>query len=112
MAEEYNGKHSKPKKPRKSKNKRKLWPTILAVLMCLLAAGVVSACVMVGITAVRVGDINADTLYDNIEQTSYVYDTNGDPFDELHYIQNRKIVSIDEMPDDLKNAFVAASGFL
>ncbi|MBR2548371.1 MAG: transglycosylase domain-containing protein [Eubacterium sp.] len=89
------------------KKRRKIWPAILAFILCFAAAGVVAAAVLVGITAARVGSINADTLYDNIEQSSYVYDKNGDEIDTLHYTQNRKLVSIDEMPDDLKNAFIA-----
>ena len=87
--------------------RRRIWLKIIVVLLVLLIAGIAAAGVMVGMTAAKVGEINIDTLYDNIEQTSYVYDMDGDKIDELHYTQNRELVSIDDMPDDLKNAFVA-----
>ena len=99
------GRHDKVRTIKKRKGK--IWPKILLALLVLIVAGVAAAGVMVGITAANVGEINAETLYDNIEQSSYVYDKNGDEIDTLHYTQNRKLVSIDEMPDDLKNAFVA-----
>ena len=69
---------------RKKKHQRKLGRTILAVILGLFAAGLVAACIMIGITALRVGEINKDTLYDNIEKTSYLYDINGEQIDTLH----------------------------
>ncbi len=92
---------------RHPKKRRKIWPVILALFLCLIAAGITAAAVMIGITAHNVGDIDPDSIYDNIEQTSSVYDVNGEKFDELHYTQNREIVSIDKMPEDLKHAFIA-----
>ena len=102
------GRHDKVTVQTVRKPKRKkIWPKVLAVLLVLFIAGVAASAAMVGITAAKVGEINLETLYDNIEQTSYVYDMDGDKIDELHYTQNRELVSIDDMPDDLKNAFVA-----
>ena len=99
------GRHDKVRTVKKRKGNVLL--AILVVLLALFAAGMVTAAVMVGMTAAKVGEINMDTLYDKIERSSTVYDKDDRELDTLHYTQNRKIVSIDEMPDDLKNAFVA-----
>ena len=98
---------SKAAKHIDKKSGKKLRNRILAVILGFFGVFVIAMCIMVGITAFRVGKINIDTLYDNIEQTSVLYDVNGDEIDTLHYTQNRKIVKADEMPDDLKNAFIA-----
>ena len=80
---------------------------ILTVIVGLFALGVLSVLIMVGATAISVGSINMDSLYSNIEQSSTLYDVNGEKVDTLHYTQDRTITPISEMPDDLKNAFIA-----
>ena len=80
---------------------------ILTVLVGLFAVGVLSVLIMVGVTAIQVGSVNMDSLYSNIEQSSTLYDVNGEKVDTLHYTQNRTITPIEDMPDDLKNAFIA-----
>ena len=66
----------------------------------LFALGVLSVLIMVGATAISVGSINMDSLYSNIEQSSTLYDVNGEKVDTLHYTQDRTITPISEMPDD------------
>ena len=91
----------------KKKQKGKLRNRIIAVILGFIVLCMASALVMVAITAIKIGPINKETLYGNIEQTSYLYDISGEQIDTLHYTQNRRIVSISDMPDDLKNAFIA-----
>ena len=95
------GKHGK------KKVKMKLSHKIIIAVAIVLSAGIIASGVMLGITASRVGEITMDSLYDHIEQSSVLYDINGDEIDTLHYTQNRKLISADEIPDDLKNAFIA-----
>ena len=85
----------------------KLSHRIFRYLLYLIAAGVLAVFLMVMITAISVGKINNESLYSNIERSSILYDINGEQIDTLHYNQDREIVSINEMPDDLKNAFIA-----
>lgn len=80
---------------------------ILRSILALIGIGVLSAIIMVGVMAVRVGSINMESLYENIERSSNLYDISGEQIDTLHYAQDRVVVPIDEMPDDLKNAFIA-----
>jgi len=98
-------KGSKKKKNRYAKApKGKL---LLKVLGGLIVLGVVVVLATVVITAAKVGKINEDSLYANIERSSILYDIDGTEIDTLHYSEDRKIVPIDEMPDDLKSAFIA-----
>ena len=80
---------------------------IIRAILGVMAAGILSVVVMVGITAFRIGSINMDSLYSNIEQSSVLYDINGEQIDTLHYNENRKVVPIEEMPENLKNSFIA-----
>jgi len=80
---------------------------ILRYLLYAFAAGVLAVFLMVLTTAISVGKINNESLYSNIERSSILYDINGEQIDTLHYNQDREIVSINDMPDDLKNAFIA-----
>ena len=85
----------------------KLSRRILKTLLYLIAAGIIVVFLMVSVTAIRVGRINNETLYSNIERSSILYDINGEEIDTLHYTEDREIVPIEEMPDNLKNAFIA-----
>ena len=80
---------------------------VLRVIGGLFVLGVAVVLLSVIITAISVGRINQDTLYSNIERSSILYDVNGNEIDTLHYAEDRTVVPISEMPDDLKNAFIA-----
>ena len=104
---EYTDKHGR--KPGKGRKRRKgsFGKKILAGILGLALVGMLAVAVMVGLTANKIGKIDIDSLYSHIEQSSYIYDVNDELVDTLHYSQDRKIVSINDMPDDLKHAFIA-----
>ena len=83
--------------------KKKILIIVRDLFVLLLAFCVLT----VVITAIRVGRINKDSLYASIERSSIIYDKNGEEVDTLHYGEDRTMVSIDKMPDDLKNSFIA-----
>ena len=80
---------------------------VLTVFGGLIALGIIAVLVTVLVTAIKVGKINEDSLYANIERSSILYDINGTEIDTLHYTEDRKIVPVSEMPEDLTNAFIA-----
>lgn len=80
---------------------------ILKSILVLIGIGILSTVIMTTVLAVRIGRINMESLYSNIERPSILYDINGEQIDTLHYTQDRTIVPADEMPDDLKNSFIA-----
>ena len=80
---------------------------VLKGIKYLFVLLILSAVFTIAYTAIKVGPINRDSLYANIESSSVLFDTNGDEIDTLHYTEDRKIISIQDMPDDLTNAFIA-----
>ena len=80
---------------------------LLKVIGGLIVLGVAAVLITVLVTAAKVGHINQDSLYANIERSSILYDIDGVEIDTLHYNEDRKIVPVGDMPDDLKNAFIA-----
>lgn len=82
----------------------------LAILLVIL---IVAICIFVYILASKYGDskINLESYKNSQNQTSilYAYDDNGDPYEiaTLHGTENRIWVDIDDMPQDLLDAFVA-----
>lgn len=80
---------------------------ILMILCDLVIIGVVFVLVTVLVTAIKVGRINEESLYANIERSSILYDITGDEIDTLHYTEDRKIVPISDMPENLTNSFIA-----
>ena len=103
----------KAKKRKTTSNKMKKFANasrgrkLLTVVGGLFVLGVAVVLLTAVITAIRVGGINQESLYANIERSSILYDINGTEIDTLHYTEDRTIVPVGEMPDDLKNAFIA-----
>ncbi|MGE5630989.1 MAG: transglycosylase domain-containing protein [Caulobacteraceae bacterium] len=50
--------------------------------------------------------LNVDELFD-LNQTTYIVDKNDKVIDKLHANENRTVVSIDQIPQNLQNAFIA-----
>ncbi len=80
---------------------------VLKAIGALFLLGVAFVLATVTITAVSVGKISQESLYSNIERSSILYDINGNEIDTLHYTEDRTIVPVSEMPEELKNAFIA-----
>ena len=100
----------KNKQTMKKRNKTVRKPKgklLLKVIGGLFVLGVAAVLLTVVITAVKVGSINQESLYSNIERSSILYDITGTEIDTLHYTEDRTIVPVGEMPDNLKNAFIA-----
>ena len=94
-------------KTRNKKAKTSIWRKLLTVIGGLIVLGAAVVIITVILTAAKVGHIDQDSLYANIERSSILYDIDGTEIDTLHYTEDRKIVPIEDMPDDLKNAFIA-----
>ena len=94
-------------KTRNKKAKTSIWRKLLTVIGGLIVLGAAVVIITVILTAAKVGHIDQDSLYANIERSSILYDIDGTEIDTLHYTEDRKIVPIGDMPDDLKNAFIA-----
>ena len=105
---------SRGKKPKK---KRSLASRIGRILLSVFLIFVITGCLIVGTFAVYVFGFVDDTLDDDLNElkmdfttTLYVKDKSTGEYVEyrrLHGEQNRIWISIDEMPQDLINAYIA-----
>ena len=97
------------KTSKKNTNKvvRKHRHWFLNLIKWVFAVGFAAAIVLSLLTVISVGRINPANIYENIEVSSVVYDIKGEQIDKLHYYEDRRVVSIEQMPDNLKNAFIA-----
>ena len=114
LQEEEDGKKKKGKKPKK---KRTVWGRIGRVILSLFLIMIITGCVVVGAFAVYVFGFVDDTIDDdlndlklNFTTTVYVMNKETGEYEEyqrLHGGDNRIWVGIDQMPEDLQDAFVA-----
>lgn len=51
--------------------------------------------------------INADDIYASVAESSQIYDSDGNMVDTVYYTEDRDVVSYEDLPEDLVNAFVA-----
>ena len=105
------------KKGRKKKKERTLLGKIGRVFLSILLIGVITGCLIVGTFAVYVFgfvddsmDENLDELTLNFSTTLYVRDKETDEYkvlQRLHGEENRIWISLDKIPQDLVNAYIA-----
>lgn len=48
-----------------------------------------------------------ELINESLDLSSQIYDDKGNLFDEIYFDENRKIVTYDQIPENLKNAFIA-----
>jgi len=105
------GKTEKPVKPAKKKKARKRSKrrTLLTVLLGLLFVFVLAFVGLFIYAYNSVPDIDPDasSIYSNIDLSSIIYDSKGAEIDKLYYTEDREIVSIKDIPENTKNAFIA-----
>jgi penicillin-binding protein 1A len=96
-----NGKKIK-NKPKKFSFKKLLRDIIAFGVVCIVAFMLYALVIIT--MAPRV---DADDIYATIEQSSIVYDDEGNQVSSVFYTEDRKLVKYEECPEDLVNAFVA-----
>ncbi|MBR4023700.1 MAG: transglycosylase domain-containing protein, partial [Firmicutes bacterium] len=100
------------KEPRSARNKKKkkkkhILLKILAGLVCLGLVG----CIVVGAYVIKTiksaPEIETDDIYSLLSQTSTIYDKDGNVIENIFGDKKRTIVSIEDIPEDVQNAFIA-----
>lgn len=93
------------KRPKKKKQKRVFKGICYGLLFCFLALFVVAA--GYGLAIIKTTPpLDVEEVL-SLNQPSSLYDRNGDFMDNLHTDEERYVIESDEMPNNLKNAFVA-----
>jgi len=83
---------------------------ILSALEIMLALMIVCGVIggaYVAITIARAPEINPNQIYNTLDVSTHIYDDEGNLTDDIYYDENREIVNYDQLPDNLKNAFIA-----
>ncbi len=100
-------KETRSARSKKKKRKKHVLLKILAALVCL---GLV-CCIVVGAYVFKIiksaPDIETDDIYSLLSQTSTIYDKDGNVIENIFGDKKRTIVSIDEIPLNVQNAFIA-----
>ena len=97
------------KNGKQRKNKPKKFSFFHFFRDCVLAG---CLCVLIFVTyafvvITKAPKIDPSNIYDNIQQSSVIYNDEGKAVDAAYYSQDRKIAKYEDMPENLINAFVA-----
>ncbi len=101
----------KNKKPMSAKKKK-----VLKILLSVFLVGVITVCVTVGGILIYLFNFmdnsipeDLDTLKLDLTSLVYIKDDNGEwvEYQRIHGVENRIWVSLDKIPDQLENAFIA-----
>ncbi len=98
------------KKKTKVKKKRGVLGWILAFFEIMFALGIV--CGIAGgayaaITIAHADTIHPEQIYNTLEVSTHIYDDKGNLTNDIYLSENRDIVKYEELPENLKNAFIS-----
>lgn len=88
------------------KHHRSLYRSMAIVLLFFAITGLISAAVYFSIIINELKDIDLSKIED-IQQSSFIYDVNDDFITSIYGLENRIKVSLSEIPDHVKEAFIA-----
>ncbi len=100
----------KGKKKNKAGKKRGVLGWMLAFLEIMIALGIV--CGIAGgsyaaYTIAHADEIHPRQIYSTLEVSTHIYDDKGNLTNDIYLSENRDIVRYEELPENLKNAFIA-----
>ena len=114
MAKKKKKNHKAKISPRKKKWNRRKYRWIKAFFVTIIVTIFVGILIGSGLVAAYGARIIKDAdpidpykIYDTLELSTQIYDDKGTLIDEIYYDENRKIVSYEQLPDNLKNAFIS-----
>ena len=94
----------------KVKKKRGFFGWVLAFIEIMVALGIV--CGIAGgayaaYVIAHADPIHPEQIYNTLEVSTHIYDDKGNLTNDIYLSENRDIVKYDELPKNLKNAFIA-----
>ena len=109
-----NAKKPKEKKPRKvysekhkSSSAVHVLKNVVLVIFGLILIAMLAAIIYAAVIIRNAPEIDTTKLYDNLTQSSIIYDDDGKRLDTVFEDQNRTNVDYEQLPENLVNAFVA-----
>ncbi len=102
-------KNNKKSKNKKSKKGQTIWKSIKILLIIILMVGIIAGGALVGIVVSILGDIPTidPTTINALDQTSTIYDSEGNLIEKIQAHEFRTIVKLNEMPKHLRLAFIS-----
>lgn len=97
----------RPAKKKRKKKKKKGIRRLFGLLFKLFLLLIVICAAYVGYVIITTPEIDTSNIYENISQSSIIYDDQGEVLESVATSQNRTNVEYNEMPANLINAFVA-----
>ena len=95
----------KAAKPARKPIRLTKWRVLLGIA-CLIVIALLGTFIYAYNTVPAI-DPDASSIYSNIDLSSIIYDSKGEEIDKLYYTEDREIVSIKDIPENTKNAFIA-----
>lgn len=98
------------KKKAKAKKKRGVLGWILAFVEIMVALGIVCGIAggaYVAYTVAHADEIHPHQIYNTLEVSTHIYDDKGNLTNDIYLSENRDIVNYEDLPENLKNAFIA-----
>ena len=99
--------NSNSKQTIKRSNKKKIVKRIFITFILLILMGSISVGGYAFYCISNAPKIQTDKIYDTLDITTDIYDDKDNLVDIVYYSENRKISSYDDLPKNLKNAFIA-----
>ena len=100
-----------PKKPKKANTRGRrvlmwIWAAVKVMLAFVIVSGITVGA-YAAYTIAHAPKIHPEKIYDTLEVSTHIYDDQGDLISDIYYDENREIAKYDQLPDNLKNAFIA-----
>ena len=95
----------------KKKKQQKKWVGFIrafvrTIIICLILAVLAGAGYTANVIS-HADTIHPKNIYDTLDVSTHIYDDQENLVDEIYYSENRQIVSYEQLPENLKNAFIA-----
>ena len=81
--------------------------SVIEIMLALMIIGGVIGGAYAAITIAKAPDIDPGKIYNTLDVSTHIYDDKGELTDDIYYSENREIAKYDQLPDNLKNAFIA-----
>lgn len=87
--------------------KRRWFLSAIKILLVLIIVGGIAGGSYVAYTISHAPKIHPDQIYSTLDVSSHIYNDKGKLIEDIYYEENREIAKYEDLPENLKNAFIA-----
>ena len=80
---------------------------LIEIMIALCIVGGIAGGAYAAITIAHADTIHPQQIYNTLEVSTHIYDDKGNLTDDIYLSENREIAKYEELPENLKNAFIA-----